>query len=186
MPAPVIKQDIRRQGPRFSLPNVDLLTKGQSLLISTSLIIYCYTSRSRIFYSWRRHHCRWRATKFRPMLVAEGLWAGRDLYRATPTVTRDLGFFGLIRTTAPFSRLFGHARGCWGLHLTWISWIPIQSPLTTRKGMLGTYSDSDLHGSQFSCLLRHARGYWGPIPARILPCFGGLTHPEFELATFCL
>jgi hypothetical protein len=40
----------------------------------------------------RRHHCRWRAAKFRPMLGAQGLWAGRDLYRATPAVIRDLFF----------------------------------------------------------------------------------------------
>jgi hypothetical protein len=25
---------------------------------------------------WRRHHYRWRAAKFRPMLGAQGLWAG--------------------------------------------------------------------------------------------------------------
>jgi hypothetical protein len=37
---------------------------------------------------WRRHHCRWRAAKFRPMLGAQGLWAGRDLYRVTPAVTQ--------------------------------------------------------------------------------------------------
>jgi hypothetical protein len=48
---------------------------------------------------WRRHHCRWRAAKFRPMLGAQGLWAGRDLYHATPAVTLDLGFSGLIRRT---------------------------------------------------------------------------------------
>jgi hypothetical protein len=41
---------------------------------------------------WRRHHCQWRAAKFRPMLGAQGLWAGRDLYRATPAVTRDSVF----------------------------------------------------------------------------------------------
>jgi hypothetical protein len=46
---------------------------------------------------WRRHHCRWRAAKFRPMLGAQGIWAGRDLYRATPAVARDLGFSGLIQ-----------------------------------------------------------------------------------------
>jgi hypothetical protein len=67
---------------------------------------------------WRRHYCRWRAAKFRPMLGAQGLWAGRDLYRATPTVTRDLGFSGLIRRTAPFSRLLRHTRGCGGSILT--------------------------------------------------------------------
>jgi hypothetical protein len=63
---------------------------------------------------WRRQHCRWRAAKFRPMLGAQGLWAGRGLYRATPAVTRDLGFSGLIRRTAPFSRLLRHTRGCGG------------------------------------------------------------------------
>ena len=52
------------------------------------------------------------------MLGAQGLWAGRDLYRATPTVTRDLGFSGLIRRTAPFSRLLRHTRGCGGPILT--------------------------------------------------------------------
>ena len=31
--------------------------------------------------------------------------AGRDLFRTTPAVTRDFGFSGLIRMTAPFSRL---------------------------------------------------------------------------------
>jgi hypothetical protein len=49
---------------------------------------------------WRRHHYRRRAAKFRPMLGAQGLWAGRDLYRATPAVTWGLGFSGHIwRTT---------------------------------------------------------------------------------------
>jgi hypothetical protein len=56
--------------------------------------------------------------KFRPMLGAQGHWAGRDLYRATPAVTRDLGFSGLIRRTAPFSRLLRHTRGCGGSILT--------------------------------------------------------------------
>jgi hypothetical protein len=67
---------------------------------------------------WRRHHCRWRAAKFRPMLGVQGLRAGRDLYRATPAVTRDLGFSGLIRRTAPFSRLLRHTRGYGGSILT--------------------------------------------------------------------
>jgi hypothetical protein len=61
---------------------------------------------------WRRHHCRWRAAKFRPMLGTQDLWAERDLYRATPTATRDLGFSGLIRRTALISRLLRLAWGC--------------------------------------------------------------------------
>jgi hypothetical protein len=80
-----------------------------------------------------RHHWRWRAAKFRSMFGAQGLWAGRDLYRATPAVTRDLGFSRLIRSSVPFLRLWRHARdadrkshrpplwhewGCWGPTLT--------------------------------------------------------------------
>jgi hypothetical protein len=52
------------------------------------------------------------------MLGAQGLCTGRDLYRATPAVTRGLGFSGLIRKTAPFSRLIRHTRGCGGSFLT--------------------------------------------------------------------
>jgi hypothetical protein len=63
---------------------------------------------------WRRHHCRWRAAKFRPMLSTKGHWAERDPH----AVTRDLGFYGLIRRTAPFSRLLRHTRGCGGSILT--------------------------------------------------------------------
>jgi hypothetical protein len=38
------------------------------------------------------------------MLGAQGLWAGKELYRATPTVTRDLGLYkyGLIRKTSTY------------------------------------------------------------------------------------
>jgi hypothetical protein len=83
------------------------------------LIIYGFASRIKnISLIWRHHHCRWRATKFWPMLGAHGLWAGRDLYRATPAATRDLGFSGLIRRTAPFSHLLRHTRGCGGSILT--------------------------------------------------------------------
>jgi hypothetical protein len=67
---------------------------------------------------WRRHHYRWRAAKFRPMLSAQGLWAVRELYRATPAVTQGLGFSGLIRRTTPFNRLLRHTRGCRGPTLT--------------------------------------------------------------------
>jgi hypothetical protein len=62
------------------------------------LIDYCCTSHSRFFsLIWRLHRYRWRAAKFRPMLVAHGLWAGRDLHHATPTVIRGLGFSGLYK-----------------------------------------------------------------------------------------
>jgi hypothetical protein len=52
------------------------------------------------------------------MLDAQGLWAGRDLYRTTPAVTQGLGFSGLIRRTVPISHLLRHTRGCRGSILT--------------------------------------------------------------------
>jgi hypothetical protein len=70
---------------------------------------------------WRRHHCRWRAAKFRPMLGVQGLWAGSDLYRATPAETRDLGFSGLIRGTAPFSCPFPRGLTIWFIWLGYIT-----------------------------------------------------------------
>jgi hypothetical protein len=78
----------------------------------------CYIKVKNISIIWRRYYCRWRAAKFRPMLSALGLWAGRNLYRATPSVTRDLGLSDLIQRTAPCSRLLRHAKGCWGSTLT--------------------------------------------------------------------
>jgi hypothetical protein len=52
------------------------------------------------------------------MLGAQGLWAGRYFYRVAPAVTRGLGFSGLIRRTAPFSRLLWLTKGCGGSILT--------------------------------------------------------------------
>jgi hypothetical protein len=78
-----------------------------------------YIPLKKISLLWRRHHYRWRATKFRPMLGAQGLWAGRDLYRATCCDTGPR-FSGLNRRTAPFSRLLRHTRGCGGSILTCI------------------------------------------------------------------
>jgi hypothetical protein len=87
---------------------------------------------------WRRHHYWWRAAKFRPMLHAQGLWAGRDLYRATPAVARGLGFSGLIRRTTPFSRLLRHTRGCGGSILTRI--------LTGLSRIIHWYGDVTIAG----------------------------------------
>jgi hypothetical protein len=51
--------------------------------VGSEMIISCFTSRSRFFHlGWKRHHYRWRAAKFDLHVYA------RDLYCATPTVTR--------------------------------------------------------------------------------------------------
>jgi hypothetical protein len=77
------------------------------------LIIYCFKSRSRFF-----------LLKYGDVTIAgEGLqnldlcselraFEQEDFYRATPAVTRGLGFSGLIRRTAPFSRLLWYTRLC--------------------------------------------------------------------------
>ena len=69
---------------------------------------------SRIFHSLRRHHCRWRTVKLWPTCIhvpaAYSVWSRRDLYRATPAMTQDLGLHGLDRRTAPFSRLLRQTR----------------------------------------------------------------------------
>jgi hypothetical protein len=70
-----------------------------------------YVPLKNILLVWRLHHCRWRTAKFWLMLGAQGLWAGRDLYLATSTVTRGFGFSGLIQRTAPISRLLRHTWG---------------------------------------------------------------------------
>jgi hypothetical protein len=68
---------------------------------------------------WRRHHCRWRASNLGLYARCSGpLSREGSLYRATPAVTRDLGFSGLIRRTAPMSRPLRHTRGCGGSILT--------------------------------------------------------------------
>jgi hypothetical protein len=67
-------------------------------------------------------HCQWWAAKFRPMLGALGLWAGRDLYHATPAMTQDLSFSPPHPKDCPwwFSHLLRHAWGCGGSILTLI------------------------------------------------------------------
>jgi hypothetical protein len=73
-----------------------------------------YVSLKNISRTWRRHHCRWRAAKFRPMLNAHGLSLSCD----TCCNTRP-GFSGLIRRTAPFSRLLSHIKkhkGMWRIY----------------------------------------------------------------------
>jgi hypothetical protein len=97
-------------GGRLNLFFVSL-QKSRGGLAHNSLIDYFlfYVPLVNISLIWRRHHYQWRAAKFRRMLDIQGLWAGRDLYRATPAVTRGLG---LIWRTAPFSRPLWYTRGC--------------------------------------------------------------------------
>jgi hypothetical protein len=62
---------------------------------------------------WSRYHYQWRAAKFKPLFSTQSLWTGRNLYPATPSMTWGLGVV-----------FWSHTKDC-----------PIQSPLTTHKGM---------------------------------------------------
>ena len=69
------------------------------------------------YMNWRRHHYRWRAAKFRPMLGAQGLWAGRSCHTCC-----DM---------EPWF-IWSHPKER-----------PIQSPFTTHKGIWRVYSNRD-------------------------------------------
>jgi hypothetical protein len=95
----------------------ELLCQSDSLLLVILPMRYnkrFYVPLKNISLIWRFHHCLWWAANFRPLLGAQGLWAGRDIYRATAAVARDLRFSGLIRRTAPISCLLRHIWGCGG------------------------------------------------------------------------
>jgi hypothetical protein len=95
-------------------PILGINTVLRSCLIDW-LIIYSFTSTSWNFDLYGDVTiANERLQKLGPMLSAQDLWAGRDLYRATPAVTWDLGFSRLIWRTAPFSRLLRYMRGCGG------------------------------------------------------------------------
>jgi hypothetical protein len=87
------------------------------------------------------------------MLGAQSLWARRDLYRATPTVTQDLGFSGLIRRTAPYSHLLRSARGCRRPILTWVLMIHIWIVCTKARNSL---AHEDIHTDMVATIKRDA------------------------------
>jgi hypothetical protein len=77
------------------------------------------------------------------MLGAQGLWAGRDLSRATPTVTRGLGFSGLIRRTAPFTRLLRHAHSNLDPHEQSVTWWQLHDIHSGGNSFLNKFRVSD-------------------------------------------
>jgi hypothetical protein len=80
------------------------------------LIIYRITSQSRIVHLYGDITIAGEGLQNLGLITlgAQGLWAGRNLYCATPALKRNLDFPGLIRRTAPFRRLLRHTRWCGG------------------------------------------------------------------------
>jgi hypothetical protein len=74
---------------------------------------------------WRRHHYRVRAAKFRPRSALRAFEQGGIF--VVPHLL-GLGFSGLVRRTAQFSRLLRHTRGCWGSILTRVLTYPHSVP----------------------------------------------------------
>jgi hypothetical protein len=109
------------------------------------LIIYCFTSHSRIFH----------------------------LYGDVTITGEGLQNLGLCSASGPLSRegsLSCHTccdTGPWFFR-SHPKVRPILSPFTTHKGMWRIYSYPDPHESPFYRLLRHTRGCGGPIRSQIL------------------
>jgi hypothetical protein len=83
----------------------------------------------------------------RPMFGAQSLRAGRDLYCTAPVVTRDLGLLGIIRRTAHSVKSYDTQGDVENLFESGSPHLPIQSPLTTHKGILRTYSYAGFYRS---------------------------------------
>jgi hypothetical protein len=103
-----------------------------------------------ISFIWRRRHYRWSAAKFRPMFGAQGLWAGREFYRAISAATQGLGFSGLMRRTARVSCLSTTHKGVCRIILTRMFAGPHSSPLATHRGVWRIYPHPDPHCSSHS------------------------------------
>ena len=110
----------------------------------------------------RRHHCRWRGCKFRTVLGTQGLWAWRDLFGATPAVTRGLGFSSIIRMTTPFNHLLLLVKG-WKIK----AYAEHSGPLSI-EGSLLCHICCDT-GPQFS----ESRPMDRPIQSPLTTCKGG-------------
>jgi hypothetical protein len=89
------------------------------LSVSSQWVLRFYVPLKNISLIWRRHHYRWRTAKFRPILGAQGLWAGGgSLSCHTCCDTGPRVFSVSFEGLPPFSRLLRHRRGCGGHILT--------------------------------------------------------------------
>jgi hypothetical protein len=134
-----------------------------SRLSFLSLFIYLvvclgFTSHSRFFsLIWRRHHCRWRAAKYSLCLALRTFEQGW-IFIVPHLLWHEASVFsGLIRRTAPFSRLLRHTRGCEGYILTWILTGPL---LVASYDTQGNVDDLFLPGSSWMSLVWILLIFW--------------------------
>jgi hypothetical protein len=92
---------------------------------------------------WRCHHCWWRALKFRPMLGAQGLWASMNI--VLHLLWHGALVFPVSSEGSPhLVASYNTQKDVEDLYLN-PHRFPIQSPLTTHKGMWRIYSNLDPH-----------------------------------------
>ena len=73
------------------------LSKHNNCLSCLLACFLRYVPLENISLPWWLHHWRWWDAEFRSLLLhTYDIWAGRDLYRAIPALTQDLGFCGLV------------------------------------------------------------------------------------------
>jgi hypothetical protein len=92
-----VSQQVRQDKitPCSKAPNAEHRPKFCSSVTSPYDYLLFYIPLKNFSFIGRIHHYQ-----FRPMFGAQGLWAGRNLYRATPAVTRGLGSEGLSHSFA--------------------------------------------------------------------------------------
>jgi hypothetical protein len=125
--------------------NLNSCCRRYSIHIVTEMFDYLrfYVPLKNFSLIWRRHHYRWRAAKFRPMLSAqEGIFIVPHPLRHGASVF-PVSSEGPPQSVASYDK-HGDVED---LFLPGSSRVPYQSPFTTHKGIWRTYSNLDPHGS---------------------------------------
>ena len=106
------KKSQHKQGPRefYSTFIISKTISWTTCTIVYFVYVLFYVSLKNFSLIWRCHNYWWQAAKFSPVFGAQNLWAGSNLYLATPAVTQGLNFSGLIQRTI----LFNHLKLAWG------------------------------------------------------------------------
>jgi hypothetical protein len=98
------------------MKGIQVYSNERSFSLYDRLIIYSFTSRSRIFHLYGDVTIT--GERLQNLGPCSAHRAFEQAGRVTPSVTRDLGFSGIIRRSAPINRLLRFACGCEGPILT--------------------------------------------------------------------
>jgi hypothetical protein len=107
----------RRGNHLLNTGHTPLWAKDVNQIIQQTVLVFyqlSYVPLEKPSLIWIHHCCLWKATNFKTMLGAEGLWGKRDLYYAKSAARQDLSFSNLSRWISPFSCLLWHTMGSGG------------------------------------------------------------------------